>query len=219
MGYRTYIGFIPKREYNKIKSLTEAEFIKYRKVNVDEDGDWYEGPYSITEELYQFGKYTDFQPPKGSKHTFFKKSDMKSRYKYYDFHVVNKQFLAYIIDHYKEKIKKYYNDMITPFLLSPEANSWEVNDFIKSVKTEYGYPDDAYVFDFSKITPTEQTAIYKIWEHVRSMRSEWVDLQNIDLDNGSSVTRSWKYEYSIFELVRIYKSFDWSRNVMVYYGY
>lgn len=41
-----------------------------------------------------------------------------------------------------------------------------------------------------------------------------------NLDDGKDeVTSSWKYEYSIFELVRIYKSFDWENNVMIHYGY
>jgi hypothetical protein len=40
-----------------------------------------------------------------------------------------------------------------------------------------------------------------------------------DLNRDDEVTTSWKYEYAIFELVRIYKTFDWKKNVMIYYGY
>lgn len=56
-------------------------------------------------------------------------------------------------------------------------------------------------------------------EHIRSMRTEWTCLTPYNLKNGDNITTSWKYEYAIFELVRIYKSFDWKRNVMIYYGY
>jgi hypothetical protein len=41
---------------------------------------------------------------------------------------------------------------------------------------------------------------------------------DVDLSNSRLVS-SWKYEYEIFELVKIYKTFDWKRNVMIYYGY
>lgn len=59
----------------------------------------------------------------------------------------------------------------------------------------------------------------KLFQHVRSMSIEWRQLTPYDLENGDSVTTSWKYEYELFELVRIYKSFDWKKNVMAYYGY
>lgn len=48
---------------------------------------------------------------------------------------------------------------------------------------------------------------------------EWLRLTPYNLDEGDEITTSWKYEYSIFELVRIYKTFDWKNNVMIYYGY
>ena len=40
-----------------------------------------------------------------------------------------------------------------------------------------------------------------------------------NLENGEQVVNSYKYEYSLFELVRIYKAFDWKNNIMIYYGY
>ena len=51
------------------------------------------------------------------------------------------------------------------------------------------------------------------------MRIEWTRLTPFNLEDGEEITTSWKYEYGIFELVRIYKSFDWKKNVMIYYGY
>ena len=52
------------------------------------------------------------------------------------------------------------------------------------------------------------------------MRFEWCGGWNpFDLTEGDAITTSWKYEYGIFEMIRIYKSFDWKKNVMIYYGY
>lgn len=37
------------------------------------------------------------------------------------------------------------------------------------------------------------------------------------LDTWEEVTTSWKYEYSVFEMVRLYKSFDHDNNILIYY--
>lgn len=92
--------------------------------------------------------------------------------------------------------------------------------FLESIKTEYGAElKSNHTFDFSLITLEQQTALFEIIEHIRSMRTEWVSLIPYNLERGNEITTSWKYEYGIFELVRIYKSFDWKKNVMVWYGW
>ena len=217
MGYRTYIGLIPKKEYNKIKSLTKEELIKFYNIKVDDDGDWYKGVYEYGEELYNFGKYTNFEPPIGSMKPFFKKKCLKQRYEEYDFYVVTKEFLSYLIGTYEEQVKGYYNKMMTPFF--GDGNYDKIHEFLNTIKTEYCVGDNQHTFDFTKITKEQQTQLFHIIEHMRSMRTEWVRLTPYNLNKGDEITTSWKYEYGIFELVRIYKSFDWKKNVMVYYGY
>ncbi len=219
MGYRTYIGSMPKRDYNKIKSLTKNELFNFYKDSKDlgeDENDFYIGAYDFGQKLYEFGKYTDFDPPKKSMKSFFKKKEVKDIYNKHDFYIVTKEFLEYIIESYRKRIKDYYNDMFMP-LLGADGNS--VPEFLRTVKTNYNYPNDTHEFDFSTITVEEQTALFKIIEHVRSFRTEWTYLTPYNLNKGEKVTESWKFEYGIFELVRIYKSFDWKRNVMIYYGY
>ena len=218
MGYRTYIGVMPKKEYNKIKSLTLDQLRE--RYPTDGDGDyWYKGPYEFGERLYEFGKYTDFNPPKDSLKPFFKKKSTQEFYADTEFHVVTKEFLAYVIDSYKQRVINYYNEMLNPFFGNLGETDTTASDFIKSVKTEYGYRKDKRNYDFSKITQEEENALFNVFEHLLSMSTEWVSLSPYDLETKDTVTDSWKYEYSIFELVRIYKSFDWKRNVMTYYGY
>lgn len=36
---------------------------------------------------------------------------------------------------------------------------------------------------------------------------------------GESICQSWKYEYSVFELVRIYKSIDWEKQIVTITGW
>lgn len=213
MGYRTYIGSMPKREYNKIKSMTREQLIHHYNLNVESEENYIGmGVYDFGKRLYEFGKYTDFQPPKKSLKAFFKNKELN---KYFteenDFNIVTKDFLAYIIESYKKRITDYYTEMINPFL--------GVSEFLNSIKIDYGVKKDNITFDFTKITQDEQNALWKIIEHIRSMCAEWTCLTPYDLEVGNNITSSWKYEYGIFELVRIYKSFDWKRNVMIYYGY
>jgi len=216
MGYRNYIGLIPKKEYNKIKSLNRTQLYEYYNKNIDDD---YIGVYDLCTILYGFGKYANFNPPKNSSKPFFKQKEIHNYYNGdNELFIVNKYFLLYIIDTYKERIKKYYNDMVTPFFGTKDTifDKTEPSLFLNSIKTEYG----KHTFDFSLITEEEQTALFKIFEHIRSMRIEWTCLSPINLDdNQNQITDSWKYEYNIFELVRIYKSFDWKRNILIYYGY
>lgn len=223
MGYRTYIGSMPKREYNKIKSMSREQLIEHYKLEVQEDENYLGmDVYDFGQRLYEFGKYTDFEPPKKSLKTFFKNKELNKYFTHEnDFNIVTKEFLEYIIESYKKRISDYYNDMMNPFfgVKNGILESDKPSEFLNSIKIDYKYPENDIIFDFTKITQEEQNALFKIIEHVRTMRTEWTCLTPYNLEKENSITSSWKYEYAIFELVRIYKSFDWKRNVMIYYGY
>lgn len=227
MGYRNYIGSMPRREYNKIKSMTKSQLYQFYKdsehLRGETEDNFYMGVYKYGKELYNFGKSVEFQPPKKSMKPFFKKKELKEFYDEYEFYVVTPEFLAYIIESYTNRVKAYYSEMLNPFF-PDEENKRKCSEFLNSMKTEYGAGKNKSTFDFSKITQDEQNALFDIIEHVRSFGMEWgvksfLDMLPYDLSRGEEVTTSWKYEYGIFELVRIYKSFDWKKNVMIYYGY
>lgn len=227
MGYRTYIASMPKREYNKIKSMTKEQLIEHYKIERKdyeiEEGYLGMGVYDFGKELYEFGKYTDFEPPKGSLKTFFKNKELNKYFTdEHDFNIVTPEFLEYIIESYKKRIQDYYNKMMNPFFgKRDDIMDREVpTNFLNSINVEYNYPNNKYKFDFSLITQEEQNALWEILEHIRSMRTEWTILTPYKLKDGrDEITGSWKYEYGIFELVRIYKTFDWKKNMMYYYGY
>lgn len=58
----------------------------------------------------------------------------------------------------------------------------------------------------------------EIENHLRGMVSEWNN-DPIDLTDNPRLTASWKYEYAIFEMVRLFKTFDWDNDIAVIYGY
>lgn len=223
MGYRLYINSIPKREYNKIKKMSREDLWKH--FNPDKeidktDEDWleelYVGAYDFGETLYEFGKYVDYYDKKTCK-PFFKNKETQEYYNSdHDLYVVTKEFLAAVIEEYRTIVSTYYEDMVKPFL---GDSNYESSDFLNSVESSGPFDNRNYTFDFTKITESEQTALFKIMEHMRSFRSEWCRMTPFNLERGDAVTTSWKFEYGLFELVRIYKHFDWKRNVMYYHGY
>lgn len=195
--------------------MTENELIQYYSLTIEEGEDtWYKGVYTYGKEIYDFGSIERFEPPKNSFKPFFKKAELKHKYKEQEFYVITKDFLSCIINVYTNRIQKYYLDMVQPFFEN------ENNDFLDSIKMNYSYPNNNVTFDFNTITQNQQNALYKMIKHIKDMSMEWNQLFPFDLnDNKEKITDSWKFEYAIFELVRIYKSFDWKKNVMIYYGF
>jgi hypothetical protein len=180
----------------------------------------YLGVYDIADRenfCYEFGKYTEFDDKKFFKPVFKNKETQAYYDSEHDFWIVGKEYLELIINHYTDKVRNSYNEMLTPFL--DKDSDHRGSEFLNSVKTEYKLNGNEYTFDFSKMSSNQQTMLFKIFEHMRSMRMEWVSFLPYDLKSGNEVTTSWKYEYNVFELVRIYKTFDFKKNHLIYYGY
>lgn len=182
MGYRNYIGYIPKEKYELIRTFNYSEFFAYYNQDIDNDG--YVSLSDIPINLYELGKYFDI------KEDYFKDFSLNNDVQKYlndesEFFVVGKDFLKLIIENYRETIKNNYTNLLKDC-------------------------------DYNDISPEKSK---KLFNHIREFSFEWLNFETYDLENGDEITTSWKYEYAIFELVRIYKHFDWKNNVMIYYGY
>jgi len=198
MGYRTYIGSISKKEYDKIKTFNQERLCVYKNLK---DKDDYVGAYDIVAELYEFGKYTEFDDKKFFK-PFWKNKKFQEYYEG-DFWIVERKFLNHIIEHYKEKIISHYNKLLD----CSATDRTHQKHGVLTIKEE-------------EIKNISSEKAIQWFNHIKDMRSEWTYDFALDLkDEKDRITGSWKYEYSIFELVRIYKTFDWENDVMVYYGF
>ena len=169
MGYRNYLGKVSKTKYEELKDLTEDELIK----SYGDDDNWFDAEeISGYKELYEPGKDCDFDENKIQRF-FTHKMNFESDI---EFSLGSKDFLLYIIENYRDKVKAFYINLET--------------------KTEK-----------------------ELRDHAKTMRIEWVNLTPYNIDeNVDTIVDSWKYEYEIFELVRIYKTFDWKNDVLVYTG-
>lgn len=222
MGYRNYIGYLPKREYNKIKKMSLKEFCEYKGIDYQGENDtWISKKEILTAELYEFGKYCNFKRD-GLGKKFFTNKEMDEQNNNEDMEFViikDKVFLSNIIDNYANSIKEMYKSMLVPFETEEHGRSAFLNSQKQVFSADPSHDYD-YIYDFSLITIEEQTALQKLIAHARANRIEWEHGSVFELnDEKPTISESWRYEYAIFELVRIYKEFDWNKNVMVYYGY
>jgi hypothetical protein len=209
MGYRNYLGSLPKKEYNKIKRMTIQELYAFKNEEWVEDySEGYVGVYDVAyNQHYELGKYVDQFDKKFFKTVFKNKETQKHFTEEHDFYLVEKEFVEELIKYYTEKIRTYYRNMLEPFFEGSESKA----GFMKTKDTP--------------ITVEEMGGIFELIDHVRVMAMEWgvagwlADSTPFDLNSDRELVSSWKYEYAIFNLVNLYRTFDWKRNVMIYYGY
>jgi Ni,Fe-hydrogenase I large subunit len=217
MGYRNYLAKLSKKEYNKIKKYNKKQWYKYNNTPLD---DWV-GVYKIGKPIVELGKYVNSFDEKLFNPVFLNEKLQKNYEDNSELYIVGKRFLEILIDRYAENIRSNYSNMINIFYKDGKC----ISDFYNSKK--YDWIDNKCTFDFSKITDEEQTALYNCINHLLDMGREWgicsypnqSNRNPYILKKDSLIISSWKYEYAIFELVRIYNSFNWKKCVMIYYGY
>lgn len=111
-----------------------------------------------------------------------------------EYKIITKKSLKAIIKQYEQSHLKYLQDLIKP--------DEELTEDDK-MKIEFGYRDTPHKYVQKKIME---------WERADSL------VYDIN-DNSDRLVKSWAMEYEIFELIRIYKSFDEEKYYLVYEGH
>jgi len=178
MGYRARLGRIPKTAKEKYagKSLEEV-------VELMGSDDWYSRPPEY-EELYEMGKYLDWR---GEAKPFYDFDIMEEAES--EFHIMSKEDLKVIIEHYHKIIKDNYDKLLKEFQAGKPENEW----------------DEPQVERFFKEKVHE-------WKLDSYFRPYYLDEEKTD----GFIVRSWKWEYAIFNIVYIYKTFDWENDYLIY---
>ena len=113
-------------------------------------------------------------------------------YSDYGFALCSKEDFKAIIEAYKQKIVNYFKGLLDA---KEEDSLLPINQ------------------------PKEEKWRYAIESKLRYWQVPWA-LTPINLDENSDyITHSWLYEYSIFELVRLSKTFNWENNDLVLMGW
>lgn len=190
MGYSEYLYEIDKRLVDEIrKCKTEQEYISVCcKFNVEVDDD-YVPINHLGKEIYEFGK--DYEnSDKLYKHgnSLFTSEELNEQYGDYNAIILEKSGLVCAIEWQRDRIIKIYEDLLRE----------------KSIN----------VFD-------ERSQFDRMKEHITSHLRWWKPFYGVayNLDeNRENLVESWLYEHSIFDLVRIYKSFDWENKYLIFAG-
>ena len=114
-----------------------------------------------------------------------------------------------------EELKEEYVDY-QPVLCSRDDFLFAINTYKQNIINFYkGLLEE----DNQNKIPIEQ----RHKNHIKNQLSEWENsfgLCPIDTNlERETINRSWIYEYAIFELVRVYKAFDWENNALVLLGW
>ncbi len=205
MGYRHYLYAVPKKQVTEIQACkTNEDWCNFAenygyKVDRDccDDGSGWFSPYKIGTELYELGKYSEIGCKlESERSSLFTSEELKERYSDYGFALLTKDDFKAVIDAYRQKIIDWFQG-----LLNPE--------------------DDPIIP--SKLSKEERKRIlieHEIQDKLDRWSGKYFGIDPIDLDEGKDrITVSWLYEYTIFELVRLYKIFDWENDDLVLVGW
>ncbi len=205
MGYRHYLYAIPKEQVAEIQACqTNKDCIDFAerygyKVDRDccDDGSYWFAPYGVGKEIYELGKYSEIGfKLESERPSLFTSDELKERYSDYGFALLTKDDFRAVIEAYRQKII----------------------DWLKSLLE----PEDDPIIP-SKLSKEERKRLaieHSIEDKLDSWSGKYFGISPIDLDESRErIIGDWSYEYAIFELVRVYKSFDWENNDLVLVGW
>lgn len=205
MGYRHYLYAVPKKQVTEIQACkTNDDLCKFAenygyKVNRNYcgDGSGWVSPHKIGKELYDLGKYSEIGFKLESKRpSLFTSKELKERYSDDGFALLTKDDFKAVIETYRQKIVNWLQSILN------------VDDRIC----------------FSEELTKEQYQFEELKREVQDKIDSWsgkyFGISPIDLDESRErITGDWSYEYAIFELVRVYKAFDWENDDLVLVGW
>lgn len=193
MSYRVRLGKISKEAAEPLRSMSQKETEEYYSTRSD----------SLCQpidhvELYEIGK--SFHSEVGR--TPFYSFNLDDE----EFSILTKEGLRALILEYEESVKSYYKDTLTPIqntLLNINKNN-----------SDYKANTISLVLTRDKFS----TLLYLL----NSLNFEWVQKRTIlQFDNmqDGEMTTSWRMEYAIFNLMYIYKTFNFDNDYLIYSGW
>lgn len=194
MGTRHYFYILDNEMVRQLNRMTKETFFQWAKEKGIGDSS-YVPLYEVGETYYEFGKYYE------NAHTIqqmgaplFSDPELKVEYEEYEPVVVGKEAMLDAILHTQKQIVSMYDRLLGDT------------------------PEPEYDYEYGK------TNEERYRDHLVSMQHEWKNrftkTTAIHLNEDSPViTTSWKYEYAIFEMVRLYKTTDWDHHQLLFMGW
>lgn len=204
MGYREYFVKVRKRDVNKVRKLNSVELYEWCKnnnVDIDEydNKDWYVSFNDIVdaikgEVVFEFGKwYENGDSIDKLGKPFFKDKSLLDKFSDYNAYIVGKEAVESAIEWQHKKILSHFNTLLLD----------------KEERQGLDHYDD-------------RTKEQRMEEAIRSKIHEWDNPWTKPYklkENSNCMVRSWLYEYTIFELVRLYNTTNWNTECLIFYGW
>lgn len=205
MGYRHYLYAIPKKQVVEIQSCKTNEelcnFAENYGHKVDwgccDDGSGWFSPYEVGKEIYELGKHSEIGfKLESERPSLFTSEELKERYSDYGFALLTKDDFKAVIEAYRQKIVDWFQS-----LLNPDESQVTVAKLSKEERKHFEWK-------------------YQIEDKLNRWSGKYFGISPINLnENSERITDSWLYEYAIFELIRLYKIFDWENDELVLAGW
>jgi hypothetical protein len=190
MGYRLKVGKVSKADYELYKDLTEEEFYKL----LDPTAKWDD------EEEYWDANVSMYYPP---------------------FHTQLYEIGKYV--DYSEGLDEFYT----------REHDWQGDSEFKIATKEWlkalinGYADDVHKWYKEQLDLIRNPKAYTksavetfYMEQARHWEQRFVPMFYLDEERtDGNITPSWSKEYAIFNLVEIYRNFDWENDLLIYSGW
>lgn len=205
MGYRHYLYAIPKSQVAEIQACkTNEDWCDFAdkygyKVDhsvCDDNSGWF-SPYKVGNEVYELGKYSEIAfKLESERSSLFTSDELKKRYSDYGFALLMKDDFKAVIEAYRQKIIEWLKS-----LLNPDESQVTAPRLSKEERKHLEWK-------------------YEIEDKLDKWSGKYFGIFPIDLDESRErITGDWAYEYAIFELVRVYKTFDWENDDLVLVGW
>lgn len=190
MGYRHYFYKVKIKDVDELKNISINDI---KKKTYDKECEYYDFDKAIDkQEIYELGKlYFDDTAERiySTGEPLFSNDDVMQMFEDYKPYIVGKKGLLKAIEIYKEKIIIYLS----------------------------GCLKDSYD-EFSK---EKIESKYKMEKDIKDRLRNWKSGLAINTNENfkNIVSRSWLYEYSIFNLIYLLKTIDWENETILFYGW
>lgn len=218
MGYRNFFYKIEKNKYELVKSMSLTELIAFQNNKYDESciTDLIDQNFNV-----ELGGTIDsdsdkilFANKETFKNFFLKKEVQKYHTEDNEAYVVTKEFVLTLIDILHEKIIKIHRTMLEPFLQEKEE------PYYGGLKREVKNIEEIVTIqDKNKIEAIKEIIDY-FFIDIQSFGSSksFAGNKPYNLDQNQQMFSPTDCRYILFNVVQLYRTFDFEKDILVFCG-
>lgn len=210
MGYRNYFAIVEKEKMDEFLKLSEEDRVRFswkqdiEKGYIDQEevdhfvelnyiNSWVFRDAMNGKEIHECGKYFDGETAEKIKDSSVNLSNEDGEINV----KLKPEALLVCAEHYKQNAAKWWRNIITSIDMTDE----EIKEDWKN------YPEGR---------PNIKERLE--W-HVRELENKHINVLDTNIKDKYHITSSWVYEYTMFELIHLYKTIDWNKYDLIWLGY